>query len=421
MAGILAQTNAGVLQDWLKKNLSQCNSAVQNDCLTTSLAALCAVDAEAGFAFLSTINSGSVSNKDIINAIFFRFGRQSPLAAEAAASGKYAGAELDLARYNISNGAGRSDPALGIEIARKISDSDLRGKAISTRLSALFESDRASAVALLEDFNPKELQVIFRPDVLEPGSLVNRLGKSAPKLLCELLNGLAVSSANEGIFLTAMKRLSLESPENAATLLESLPDGVTKMRMVGSQFDALATENPQSAIENVSKLKSEGLKREAYKAIGSVVGTQGLDSLKVAAADIPESYRNAFMTAALPAIIHRDPLAAVTLLENGSVVPDVDERPGMLTRLGENLGDSDLAYALGWLERLSPGDQPHAMKGIALKMAMADVEGLASMLSRIPQDKTWEAGVSVLIESIKDSDPEMAKKWQDALPGNGKK
>jgi hypothetical protein len=419
VANILAKSDGKVLQDWLRDNLSRGSSAVRNECLTVSLAALSAEDASSALTFYSSNNWGSVSDTDIINAIFRRFGKQSPLAADAAAAGKLKGSELDLARYNISNGAGPADPVLGIEIARKIVDIDLRGKALSGRLSSWLESDRPNAIAQLKAFDSRDLQAILQTGVIKSDSLVNQLGKSDPDLLCSLLSKLVVSSANEDIFLTAIGNLSLDNPEKATALLESLPDGETKKRMISSQFEALARESSAVAIERASKLTSDGSKIEAYRSIGAAIGGRDLDAIMVIADALPENFRNTLLVAALPTIADKNPMEAIVLLEHNKITMDSKERQEVLASIGERISNSDASYAKEWLAKLPSSDQPFAMKGIATEMVKSNIQELATMLGSMPQDKKWEAGVRVLIDNIRDSDPEMAKKWQGAMVAAG--
>ena len=56
---------------------------------------------------------------------------------------------------------------------------------------------------------------------------------------------------------------------------------------------------------------------------------------------------------------------------------------------------------------------------MAREMVKSDVPGLVNTLTDSPKDEAWAAGVRVLIDDLKSSDPESAKSWQDLLDNSG--
>lgn len=419
VAMILAKDSPQVLQAWLRNNLSKCNAEARADCLITSISALGKVDAKSAFAFLSTIESGTASNSDIINALFTRFGKQSPADAEQAAVSIYIGSDLDRARYSIASGA--VDPVKAFEIAGKIRDISLRGGAVAGALSRWLDTNRPEALAKIKELGPRELQSVLQAQVFESGSLVNKLGKLDPDLLCGLLNQLTFSKGTEGIFSAAMDRLSLEAPEAADRLLASLPAGEAKNHMIGSRIAELAKENSSAALESASKLIDADARQTAYRAIGRVLGGGAADDIVTTAAVLPEGDRASLFAAALPVLARENPDEAVALIEKTNTLLAGEERQGVYALLGERLGRDDASRALQWLGQLGQDDQPAAMTGIATEMARADIQRLGKLLASMPQNRTWDAGVRVLVENLKDSDPELAKQWKDALNARGKK
>ena len=415
VASVLGKSAPDVLQDWLKQNRSKGSSLIQNECLRISLSAISNTDANSAFRFYLSENWNTVSHGEIINAVFWRFGQQAPLAAEAAAESKFAGRDLDLARYNISNGAGRLDPLLAIEIAKKIGDSELRGRAISAKLSTLIASDPTKAIGQLNSLDSKELQIILQSDVGNKSSLVNVLGEANPDLLSNLLGKMVISSSNEGLFMEAIKCLAIKSPDKVSEILETLPEGTTKRKMISSQFDALASENSTLAIETASKIADQETRIQAYGAIGQTVGRRDLNSILKTAETLSALDANALVSAALPSLTDQNPKAAAELLLSRKFALAGNQNQAIIERIGMRLSNQDQSYAQQWIGKLPENDQPYAMKGVAAEMAKSDIQGLSVMLGSLPQDKNWEAGVKVLIQNISDSDPQMAKKWQDAL------
>lgn len=419
VAVILAKGSPQVLQNWLRDNLTKCNPEARADIFVTSIAAMGREDARSAFSFLSNINSGGVSNADVIDALFMRFGRQAPFEAEQAAAGKYTGSDLDRARYNISIGA--VDPDKKFEIAGNIRDGSLRGDAMSGALLKWLDTSRPEAMAKISELTPKELQGVLQSQVFDSGSLVNKLGRLDPEFLCGLLNQLTFSKSSEAIFNAALDRLSQEAPEKAERLLASLPAGEAKNQMIGSRIAVLARQSASSAVESASKLMDPSARQAAYRSIGGEIGGGGADGIVAAAEGLPEADRKSLLSTALPRLVMEKPDEAVGLIDQNKTLLGSVEKQHLYGLLGEKLGRNDTSGALQWMAHLGEDEQPAAMRGIATEMARVDIQGLGKLLTSMPQDRTWEAGVRVLVGNLKDSDPELAQQWKDALIARGYK
>jgi hypothetical protein len=83
-------------------------------------------------------------------------------------------------------------------------DISLRGGEVAGALSRWLDTNRPEALAKIKELGPRELQSVLQAQVFESGSLVNKLGKLDPDLLCGLLNQLTFSKGTEGIFSAAM-------------------------------------------------------------------------------------------------------------------------------------------------------------------------------------------------------------------------
>ncbi|YCM45251.1 hypothetical protein V2O64_04340 [Verrucomicrobiaceae bacterium 227] len=87
--------------------------------------------------------------------------------------------------------------------------------------------------------------------------------------------------------------------------------------------------------------------------------------------------------------------------------------------LVEELAKRDPEAAQKWLGELEGGDRAPALEAMARMMVRSDVEGLVGTLSEVPRDEGWAAGVRVLIDDLKSSDPKTSATWTEVLENRG--
>ncbi len=418
---VLAASNPALLKEWLDTNLSRCSPAARGSCTYSALSAWSETDPEGAFSYLSKAKLDPGLVTESLGPVFFHFGRQDPQAALAMAK-TLSGRDFDQALRNISMGASEKNPEDGIEIAFDISNANTRGRAISEGMKTWMAKDPDAALKMLQSFEVKDLQSILAAAPGDSDSIVNVLGQKNPAALCDLLGGIVATDSNREIFESAIQSLVSSSPESAVSMIDSLPAGELKHKLLGSQFTAMARSNPGMALANASNL-DEASKARAYASIGAVVGSGGTDPTLELAATLPEKDRGIFLASALPSIIGRNPKEAALFLSESDYASSLapDQRHALLGELGSGLNRTDAAYAKQWLAELPGDDQPHAMSGIASDMARNDIQGLAALLGSMPADKNWETGVRVLIRHLQGSDKEMAERWQEALAKAGYK
>ena len=178
-------------------------------------------------------------------------------------------------------------------------------------------------------------------------------------------------------------------------------------------------ENAIGAAGQVAMLTDDASRIEAYRAIGAATRSEDFDSLFGLIGSLPEKHRNSFIVAAIPSLANDDPKKAAQLLEGGKLLLNELSRNRLVAEVAIKLANSDPSYATHWMDRLPQEQQPYAMEGVARQMANYDLQGLSDRLAQSPRDKKWAAGVKVLIESIRASDPEMSESWQNALNTSG--
>jgi len=217
-----------------------------------------------------------------------------------------------------------------------------------------------------------------------------------------------------------VKALSGKDPEQTASLLNSIQDGPVKERLITVQYSALAKIDSAKALAEVAALP-EGTRQKAYDSIAKVVGQQGLQSVLAAASTLPEGQRASFIATAMPEAATENPQEAAAYLLDKATPIEAKARPDLVTKVANKLASSDLQYANEWMKQLPEAEQPDAMEGIAAKMVDNDIHGLSEMLGSMPKDRIWERGTRILIRSLRQSDPEMAKQWRELMISAGYK
>lgn len=413
---VLAESRPDILKKWLSEDLKTADSAVQGQWLSMGVACLSQFDAAAAFEFSKTL-AGRLDTKELILVVFAEFAKQSPAKALAAAEASFTGSDLNYARYNIA--LGTKDPDVCIEIARGIPDIRDRGNMIAGTLSRWMDSDRPAALKKLKELAAKDLQAALQAGAGDSHSLLDKLGKSEPDMLIGLLDTVVASRATENLFRSAVESLVANNPDTAKALIESMPDGEMKTKMLGARFHALAEQDSAGALLLASQLGNADGRNQAYQNIGFVIGPRGLEEILKVSEALPPADESSFLESALTYVNAHDPKDAAGVLASGKAELAEPAKQELLERVAWNLNGVDAPYAKDWLTKLPAEDQPYAMKGIASQMALSDITGLSTMLDSLPRNRNWEAGVRVMIENIKGADPGAAAQWQEQLTEAG--
>jgi hypothetical protein len=416
-AHVIAKSNPDLLKEWIRKGLESCPPDSRGIFLESGLQGLSSVDAAGAFAFCSQLKLDPTASADAISAIFGNYGRQDPAGAQSAAGGTFSGRELDSALRHIALGASDNSPEVALDIALKITNASGRNDALGILLDSWIGKDAAAATEKLKSLDPKIAQASLsgRP------SIVTALARKSPEDLTTILGGIVATGSNQAIFDTAVRALSINSPEHAFALIDSMPEGEVKSRLVATRFSVLAQSNPSQALKMAADLSDENARTKAYGSIAAIAGAQGLDATLKLAESLPSEDGQRFLQEAMPSVIAKDPKVAADFLADPANLARLDAaRKGeIIPQLAARLAGGDPAQAKEWLASLPAEDQPRAMEGIAREMARSDIRELSEMLGSAPKDRNWEAGVRELIRQIQESDREMAKQWQDALTAAG--
>jgi hypothetical protein len=93
-----------------------------------------------------------------------------------------------------------------------------------------------------------------------------------------------------------------------------------------------------------------------------------------------------------------------------------DFRQEMLDFTVRTWANQDLPAAQQWVEKLSEADATKGYQGLMTTWMKTDPVAASAWLSTQPLGSAREAGARVVIDQIKDTDPEMAEQWRKTLP-----
>ncbi|YCM42690.1 hypothetical protein V2O64_15360 [Verrucomicrobiaceae bacterium 227] len=125
------------------------------------------------------------------------------------------------------------------------------------------------------------------------------------------------------------------------------------------------------------------------------------------------------MEGAIPYLASEDPRNVIGLLNGTSAPISGETRTTALASVGQQLTRSDPEAAQQWLGGLKGDDRTPALEAMSRVMVQSDVEGLVETLSAVPKDEGWAAGVRVLIDDLKSSDPRTSRTWAELLEKSG--
>lgn len=423
VAMVLAKNDPDLLEKWMKSELGNATPMARANCLVAGIEVLTnEQNPERALQFYSSLGGepGFLAS-DVVNAIFWKYAKESPQAAEAAARVAFKGVYLDMALREVARGAAVSDPILGLEIAAKIEIAQRRDQCIAFVYRDWMETDKEAAVSSLGQLDGAALAGILREGAGE-GGIVDNLAQFEPQALLTLLGSVVTTTSNQPIFDQAVQRLAARNPEQVLDLIEGFPESDMKKRLYGRYYSVTAKENSEEARKSASMILDESVRAIAYREIGNVMGAAGFDRTIETLKQMDAKDRGSFLSGSVPDLIRQDPTKAAEMILARQLPLEGDLLKSSLQQVGAQLSSLGQDHAKQWIDKLPEQDQPYAMEGFAREMVRSDINSLSTFLiSETRRGKAWESGVRVLISDLRSSDPEAASRWQDELNKAGYK
>lgn len=419
LADMLAAEHPDHLTRWMEEHSGELDKSAQVFCLDAALVSLSVNSRpEMAIALYDKMDIPPQVKSEYIMSIFSSYGGHDGPAAEKAARERFKGRDLDFALATIASSLGRKDPAAGFDMALRVPNPALKAGSLESSLRDWMNVDQSAAIAKLGTLEPKDLQAVLDTTRGNPDSLISQMAKTNPQALSDLVGKMVATSANLPVFEAAVAALSNKHPDQAAALVDSIPEGPVKAQLFAKQISSLARTDALSAIDQAATLENKEARNRAYNSIAKITGETSVEATIQAVDRLPDADQAGFVATALPEIASRDPKKAAEFLLDSPYVAKLDAR-GLgeaYQTVGRRLvAKGDSAYAQEWLGRLPDDRQADAMRGIAGEMVQSDIMGLSNMLSALPEGKARETGAKVLIQELRKSDPQMAEQWESSL------
>lgn len=282
---------------------------------------------------------------------------------------------------------------------------------------SLFEADGAQALECMGKVDVSRLQSLFsNRDLLASAMKCDMAATSA------LLGRIVPTKSNAGIFMQATDLMGMKDPKGAFEWSRAIPGGGSEFR---SKLEGRAAE--MWAQKDFDAAQSACLDLPEAERTGVIQGLARAATLKSVtffeatvswAGQLGNTGRSTYVRAAAEYLSVSDPAAAAGLLEGAVAAGIADEDRDQASRvIGSNYAKRlGFASALQWSATLPTATQPAAIGGVMEHWAVSDPAAASGWLAAQPQGPARESGVRVLIQQIKDTDPEMAEQWRKTLP-----
>jgi hypothetical protein len=284
---------------------------------------------------------------------------------------------------------------------------------LATLMTEWFATDRQAAMKQVAALaHADKVSVLNSPNFK---SVVFGNGPAAEGL--SLLGGVTLTNDTSGLFNTYCVEFSKEDPKAVMDFLSGLSTSHAKGAMVNAVFAAMAARDPDAAMTWVDSLGA-GSRTMAVRGIAKTLAPDHLDqALAIAAGEqgaaAQDTYREIARTSA-----YQRPANAVRMLEDPVISEKLgaDFRPAMLDNTVQTWAKQDLPAAQQWVGKLPAADAPKGVQGLMTTWMKSDPVAASAWLSNQPTGPARDAGARVVIEQIKDTDPEMAEQWRKTLP-----
>lgn len=338
----------------------------------------------------------------------------------------------NLALQRIAEAAVGIDPEGALARAAAIDDYDLRSSFSVAVLDAWARLDPAATFAWLEradasripEFAAGIFQTLAAADAERTVDLIETLppamrGSAQSQALRSLaeqdlaaaltqLESLPPGRDREGAVQAIAAIYGRQDPEGAlawANSLDGAPQTAVAMVMQG-----IADTDPSLAydlvVREIDRILAAGANTRALSSISlmmaasaSLGGDFGRVASRLTAIDSPLT--NSLLSSAIASWSRNDPQAALnwTLVNAGSLDPRTT------AGIGQQLVQQDRALAVSTLDRLAPEQRAGWLEGVAMGLALTDVDGALSLVSRYRGEPGFEAAYAAVANSVARFDP----------------
>lgn len=210
--------------------------------------------------------------------------------------------------------------------------------------------------------------------------------------------------------------LAASDPDKAFQHLHMLPKGVVQDTITKEFVVGLYEINPHTAIANLKNLNTSLQIKAAREICKNVAARNTQDALDIISQNPTLQKTDCYREVAKQAAFI-DYRSAVKIIGDDKMSDNIgnDFRQEMINHTVQNWAKNDREAAKKWVEQLPSADRVKGTQGLMVAWMKTDPSAASEWLSKQPTGPARDAGAREIIKQIKDTDPAMAKQWQDSM------
>lgn len=265
----------------------------------------------------------------------------------------------------------------------------------------------------LNNFSPSLLS-----DVLKSQGLLISLSKKSPEKVIDLLNNITFTSSNLKIAEVAVRQIGSTHPELAITWIGELPLGKQREELTRVAIQEWSNLDPDVALSAVNKLSGAEKLSGLTGAANGWVRERGLTQTLARAESLRGEEASSFLKGAFLVAVVREPAESVKYLTQTSHIKNTigeDQFNTLLASAFKNYARADLDEALGYLTSNPQAVNSSSVGGISETWIKQDPVALSEWLGSLPPGESRDRGARILVDAIRDTDPERAEKLRKSI------
>jgi hypothetical protein len=234
-----------------------------------------------------------------------------------------------------------------------------------------------------------------------------------------ILQKVPLTAATQSTYQSFLNQVAERAPQAVFSELRKLPPSPAHNNLLRGVLAKVASQDLALAIQQTTQL-SGGEQTMALRGVALSLAIEKPErALEVAAGALPGPQQQEVYREIARASASQKPENAVKILEDPAMLEKLgaDFRQKMLHETVRTWADRNLEAAQHWVEQLPASDAPNAVQGLMTTWMKSDPVAASGWLSNQSTGPAREAGVRVVIDQIKDTDPEMAEQWRKTLAG----
>ena len=424
IAGILAKHHPEFISKWLDSDLSlQIEDPNDREAFVSFLLpALAVEDSAAAFNALDGLAKNNFEDPAVMNrfknGMFSRMGATHPEDAIRQITSRYEGQQLNAAIIAVARGAGSKNIDSALAIVDKISSPQEKSKGIALILGDSGFNDYTKIATTIANMEGSIIMDLLQAD--GSGRLSETLYRSDLTSVKRALETTVLTEQNSSFFGLYVNSQISEKPSATLDFILSFPVSPLRDRMLMPAFAMWGRKDPDAALDRVLLMKGDA-KNEALTGIAGAVGERGVAFVAVISEKLDKNSRARFIADSIGSASKADFEGSLSYVNSGQFSRDTDNevtRSKVIQAVSEQYAAKDSAAAFQWIATLGKDLQAQAMQAFATQRARTDIVSLAEQLGDMPKDANWRVAVTVLISKLRNSDPERADQWEQALKSN---